>query len=535
MATTLTRDGLSPIAPQQRIVALDVIRGFALLGIFLMNIEWFNRPITDLGSGMPVGVGGLDHAVGWVIHTFIRSKFWTMFSLLFGMGFAVMLGRAEAAGRGFLGPYLRRVVALALIGLAHGILLWTGDILLSYASAAAVLLLTLFGRAWHGLVLIALIALVAATLKAPIGGFAGVLLLAVLLGLYLRSERTLRIGGRDWPLPAAVLAGLGLLMMVGGGIAVAMQGSKFAGVVIGGAITLGLAFLVHRYRGTGGERVLRAGLFLYFAPVLAMLIGAASAMLSPQGQGAQQAPEQQQKIEAQRAERRAERQATIDTERRVMTTGTYTEAVQFRAKEYLGDYVGQSGFLAIILSLFLIGTWFVQSGAIVEPARHLRLFRRLAWVGLPAGTAVSVLSSLLATSHVPGENSLQWQLAMGLQMLGALPMSLGYMAVIVLALQSARGRSLLGGFAPTGRMALTHYLSQTVICSLVFYGYGFGQWGMPRAWQVVFVIAVFVMQALFSRWWLARYRYGPMEWIWRGATYLQWPRMRRNEVAIQPA
>jgi len=265
--------------------------------------------------------------------------------------------------------------------------------------------------------------------------------------------------------------------------------------------------------------------------VLAMLLGAAASMMAPAGQGSQQqTPEQKQQME----ERRAEHRATVAEERRIMTSGSYAEAVQFRAKEYLGDYAGNSGFLAIVLSLFLVGAWFVQSGVMTEPARHLPLFRRLAYVALPLGATVTIAGSLLATSHVPGENTKLWQLAMGLQMLGALPMSLGYMAVLVLLLQSPAWARLLGWLAPAGRMALTHYLSQTVICSLVFYGYGLGQWGMSRGWQMVFVVAVFALQVLLSRWWLARFRYGPLEWIWRSATYLQWPRMRQAALA-QPA
>jgi uncharacterized membrane protein YeiB len=458
----------------------------------------------------------------------VRSKFWTMFSLLFGMGFAVMLARAQAAGRGFLGPYLRRTAALAVFGLAHGVLLWTGDILLSYASAAAVLLLALFGRAWQGLLLIAALAAATVLLKAPVGGLIAVVALALLVALYLRNDRMVRVSGIDVSLSSVVLAGLALAMSVAGVVGMALHGSKFAGLLAGAMVALLAAWLVHRFREPRGQRLLRAGMFLYFAPVLAMLLGAAASMMAPGGQGARdRSPEQKQQIE----ERRAEHRATVAEERRIMTSGGYGEAVGFRAKEYLGDYVGNSGFLAIVLSLFLVGAWFVQSGVMTEPARHLALFRRLAFVALPLGTAATVASSLLATSHVPGENSQLWQLAMGLQMLGALPMSLGYVAVLVLLLQSPAWARVLGWLAPAGRMALTNYLSQTVICSLVFYGYGFGQWGMPRAWQVVFVAAVFAVQVLLSHWWLQRFRYGPMEWLWRAVTYLQVPRMRQAPLA----
>ena len=87
-----------PITANQRIEALDVVRGFALLGIFLMNIEYFNRTISSLDAGMPRGLTGIDWLASWFIAYFVQGKFWTIFSLLFGMGFAVMLTRA-ARGR----------------------------------------------------------------------------------------------------------------------------------------------------------------------------------------------------------------------------------------------------------------------------------------------------------------------------------------------------------------------------------------------------------------------------------------------------
>jgi uncharacterized membrane protein YeiB len=75
-------------------------------------------------------------------------------------------------------------------------------------------------------------------------------------------------------------------------------------------------------------------------------------------------------------------------------------------------------------------------------------------------------------------------------------------------------------------MALTTYLMQSLVCMGVFYGFGLGQWGLPRAQQVLFVVVVFALQVAFSHWWLARFRYGPMEWLWRGFTYRQMPPWR---------
>ena len=124
----MTDDRFTPISTTERITTLDVIRGVALFGILLMNVEFFNRPISELDVGLPGGITGVDHWAGWFVHVFIRSKFWTMFSLLFGMGFAVMLSRAQAAGRPFLAPYIRRSLARALFGVLPLVVVWDGDI-----------------------------------------------------------------------------------------------------------------------------------------------------------------------------------------------------------------------------------------------------------------------------------------------------------------------------------------------------------------------------------------------------------------------
>ncbi|MGH8051791.1 MAG: DUF418 domain-containing protein [Arenimonas sp.] len=133
-----------PAAPQARKLArievLDVLRGFALLGIFLMNIEYFNRPFQEFGQGIPVGVTGLDYTVARLTEIFITGKFWVLFSMLFGMGFVVMQTQAEVDGRPFETIYLRRTSALLFFGLLHIALLWSGDILHSYALVAFVLM-----------------------------------------------------------------------------------------------------------------------------------------------------------------------------------------------------------------------------------------------------------------------------------------------------------------------------------------------------------------------------------------------------------
>ncbi|GHA68842.1 DUF418 domain-containing protein [Cognatilysobacter bugurensis] len=132
---------LQPISRNERIEAMDVLRGFALLGIFLMNIEAMVGPLMAGVMGTDPALRGADYTVDAVIHILVQGKFYTLFSLLFGMGFAVMMQRAEQADRPFRRLYLRRTLGLLVIGLLHSILIWSGDVLVSYALISLPLLL----------------------------------------------------------------------------------------------------------------------------------------------------------------------------------------------------------------------------------------------------------------------------------------------------------------------------------------------------------------------------------------------------------
>jgi uncharacterized protein len=100
------------------------------------------------------------------------------------------------------------------------------------------------------------------------------------------------------------------------------------------------------------------------------------------------------------------------------------------------------------------------------------------------------------------------------------PLALAYASTFAISWQSGAWRQRLLRLAPAGRMALTHYLAQTVFGLAVFYGIGLGMMGrIGPVWWPLIVVAVLAVQVAFSRWWLARYAFGPMEWIWRQATY----------------
>jgi uncharacterized protein len=103
---------------------------------------------------------------------------------------------------------------------------------------------------------------------------------------------------------------------------------------------------------------------------------------------------------------------------------------------------------------------------------------------------------------------------------GTIVLAIGYGAIIIALANLAGGKALLGWAAPLGRMAFTNYLAQSVIFGWIFYGYGLGLFGHLGAAEALAIgLAVYVAQVFFSKWWLGRYRYGPVEWLWRTLMY----------------
>ena len=413
---------VAPIGARERVEVMDVLRGVALLGILLMNIEAFVGPMMEAITGVNTRFSGADRTVDAAIYVLVQGKFITMFSLLFGMGFAVMLERANATGTNGTWLYARRLLALLGIGLVHTLLIWSGDILLAYALIGFVLLLC--------------------------------------------------------------------------------------------------------FRRTPVSRLPKWGIALYLLPLLLTWAMAGFAALSQQDP---QAAAEFQKGMAAQAQQMA---ALVDGERQAFGAGTYAEAVAQRAT-VTGAMLGFLVFFGpTLLGVFLIGAWFMRSGTIRDSAAHLPLFRRLRNVGFGIGLPLMLWSAWTHPTMSFSEMSVGSAAAQTATQVANLLMMLGYMSAIVLAMQLPAWAARLRWFAPAGRMALTNYLLQSLVCTLVFYGYGLGYFErLPRAWQPLFVVALFALQVVFSRWWLARHRFGPMEWLWRWMTYGSRPPMRREQVA----
>jgi uncharacterized protein len=132
---------LAPVSPAERIASLDVLRGFALLGVLIANMLLFSQPLEEGGVRSGLWLSPADRVADWISLLLVDGKFYPLLSFLFGLGFSVQMDRAASRGLDFRAAYLRRLFILAGFGLAHGILLWNGDVLLPYALCGFVLLL----------------------------------------------------------------------------------------------------------------------------------------------------------------------------------------------------------------------------------------------------------------------------------------------------------------------------------------------------------------------------------------------------------
>jgi len=589
-----TFPALKPIKASERIQALDVIRGFALIGIFFMNIEWFNRSFLTMGTGIPADVHGIDWLASYFVNFFVAGKFWTIFSLLFGMGFAVMLSRSEATGRAFIKPYIRRIIALAIFGILHNVLLWPGDILYSYAFTAAGLLIILFGQ-WKWIVA-SIVGLIGVCFIPGLGSFSAVVGGIAFMGfiaIFIRSERIVSFLGMKIPLFSAiclVIATLLTLAAIASWVVPAMRDARngLTGMTVAFFI---IAFLSAKFHQPAEARFWRAGVLIYSLPfAIGLVFGVIayqqplnSVFNSPEAvklaaekqvkKGAEEAAEklakaspdadakkaekkdlkegsdvaEKKKAEAPKSEAQKKLERDADTINRInenrkniekdlqaMTKASYPDFVKHRFADFMDGAFNAAGQAFAAIALFLIGVWFVRAQVITKAGENLHLFRQIVLLGLPLGWGMSLLASSIAVSHAPGVSGDGWQLTQMILNLANLPTCLAYVSIVVLMLYSGSVFAKIQVLAPFGRMALTNYLTQSVIQASFFYGWGLGNFGLGRAQQLGFAVAVICLQVLFSHWWLGRFRYGPLEWVWRAVTYWEMPAMRIERTDLYP-
>jgi uncharacterized protein len=400
---------MAPVAARERIDTVDIVRGFALFGILAVNMAFFSNTIYSLIGGLPIGATPADRAAEWLIRFLAESKFYSLFSLLFGLGLALQMERAEARGVAFVPLYVRRLGVLLLIGLAHAFLVWIGDILVIYALLGFVLLL--FRRL---------------------------------------SPRALLI----W-----------------------------------------------------------AGAFIAL-PILFMALSVASLEL------ARLSPAAMAEIERSFAETEADYAARAVQAHRVYAEGGFVEITAQRARDLAFFYPFILVIAPSILAMFLVGLYIGRRGIAQDIPGHLPLIRRAAVWGLALGLPLNLVYAStgdVASRATPTTLALVGYIAQGF---GAPALAIGYAATLTLLAQRDRWRRRLAPLAAAGRMALSNYLLQSLVCTFIFYGYGLGLFGrVGAAAGLALTVVIYVSQLLLSVWWLRRFQFGPAEWLWRSLTY----------------
>lgn len=392
---------------QERHEVIDALRGFALAGVFLANLAYlslYRMVPAETRADLPTA--WFDTHASQLVNVLVDGKFITVFTLLFGLGFAVQLERAEARGTAGLARYVRRLLVLLGIGALHSHFVWWGDILLTYAVAG---LLLVPARRWSDGALIG-------------GGLVAMFVLPPLLSLWI-----------DPVLPGAP-----------------DDAALFAGAL-------------QAFSSDDGSRVL-----------------AANAQLS------------------------------------------------------LWLRIDNWTLLCLVAGRFLLGYWAGRRRLLQEPERHRVLIRRMFTGSLGLGLALTLLyrvDSMREGLAMLG-GAVGVDLAHPVHLATGLTLGIAFATGFVLLYLQPRIRAVLSVLAPAGRMALTHYLAQSIIGVLLFYGIGagIGPYHGVAPWFITWA-AVFTLQVALSHVWLAHFRYGPMEWLWRWMTDGARPHLRKPAIA----
>jgi uncharacterized protein len=197
----------------------------------------------------------------------------------------------------------------------------------------------------------------------------------------------------------------------------------------------------------------------------------------------------------------------------VFGSGTYFEVVRYQAQLAGRDILNLPSFLPTVLWLFLLGLLAGRGGLFERPNR--RVWWGILLAALPAALVFKGFYAYWFVTETYSPFSVGFSFA-----IGGPALMFVYLALLTLLLQSPLWARRLAPFGLVGRMALTHYLTQSVVCTLLFNGYGLGYFDELRlSVTLLLVPVIFALQVLFSHFWLSRFRFGPAEWVWRSLTY----------------
>jgi uncharacterized protein len=429
-----SRERAQPASADERISAVDVLRGVAVLGILLINVEDFGLLHSNKSAAGTEWVGVYVPAhfshlalAGWVaMRALFEGKMRAIFSMLFGAGVVLLTSRLERRSDGtrVADIYYRRTLWLLAIGVAHAYLLWEGDILYSYA----------------------------------------------MCGLFL--------------FPFRRLAPRRLILL--GALALAVSLPRAAAVA------------VHR----------------------ADLRARAAAASAARASGQTLTPAQDEAI-SDWEEITDDYQPDAATLRGIEADYHAGYGHLFLRRARLVRYVESSDLYGWAfldgIGMMLMGMGLLQLG-VFGAARSTRFYAGMIALGYGVGLPLAAAASYGFYVNRFDPVKIVWLTAAYDP--ARIAVGFGHIGVVMLIVKSSRLPWFTRTLADVGRMALTSYLGATLICTTLFNGYGLGLFGTLRRHQLYLVVlAIWTAQLAFSRLWLRRFHFGPVEWLWRSLTY----------------
>lgn len=465
----------APVAAAKRIDSLDVLRGFAVLGILVMNIQSFGLPMAAYMN--PTVAGGFEGANYWIWvvgHLLADLKFMSIFSMLFGAGIVLFTSRIEARGASACALHYRRMGWLLLIGVTHGYLLWVGDILFMYALSG---MLLYWARRWRPRTLVV------------VGG-ASLLVTTALTGLFALQFIVLQNALDRHDRQASLVAPAEAEQA-------SPEGAEAPAETSGSAAAAGV---VPTPSDPEGAELFKG-----------LNVAEARAAIEEMRASYDPPPEM------------------IEKETAAMT-GDYLDEVGFRAPQV----VTMQTFLVLfygwrVFAMMLLGMALFKWG-VLSAARSMKVYAAMAaigfavglpiiWIGLQRDLSVDFhfLQAKFVNSHF--------------NYFGSVFVALGWIGAIMLLCRAGAIAWLTTSLAAVGRMAFTNYLMHTIICTTIFNGrsgLGLAKFGeLDRAQLLAIVAGIFVAQMIVSPLWLSAFRFGPFESLWRSLTYWRLQPMRR--------
>ncbi|MEX2220072.1 MAG: DUF418 domain-containing protein, partial [Phycisphaerales bacterium] len=218
----------------------------------------------------------------------------------------------------------------------------------------------------------------------------------------------------------------------------------------------------------------------------------------------------------------------VATETEAYRHGPWVQSFLFRAASWVSMlFVGAMGFWWQVAAMMLFGAALLKSGFFAPEGRASQA--RWALVGFGLGLPLNTLSVLLPQLAGPERADLAAAFSMPLTMLVGPLLSIGYVSGWLLLSRLPAFRVPAGLLANVGRMALTNYLTQTVVATFIFYHWGLALFGTTtRGDRLLMALGIFTAQIVISAVWLRYFRFGPVEWVWRTVTYLRRPPLLRG-------